>query len=117
MLKLPAVATAAVLLFSASPQSAIAQTAETTIPDNVRLFIPYKDYSPDDNKRIISRGMLPVASRRGRVRWGWVGNETAKMLEPSHPDVERSGRTRGPVHTQKQVGIAVTARYVPSKPT
>ena len=33
--------------------AAAQQPAETAIPDKVRLFIPYKDYTQEDNKRIL----------------------------------------------------------------
>jgi len=45
---------AAVLIVSVAAANAAAQQpAETAIPDKVRLFIPYKDYSAEDNKRIL----------------------------------------------------------------
>ena len=45
------------------PATAVAQQpAETAIPDKVRLFIPFKDYSQEDNKRIL--GDVQVAAGR-----------------------------------------------------
>ena len=47
---------AAVLLLASAASSTVAlaqQPAETAIPAKVRLFIPYKEYSQDDNKRIL----------------------------------------------------------------
>ncbi len=41
-----------ILVMAAAPVSA-QQAVETSIPDKVRLFIPYKDYSAEDNKRIL----------------------------------------------------------------
>ena len=45
------------------------QPAETAIPDKVRLFIPYKDYSAEDNQRILEMDKwLRVAD----VSDGWM---------------------------------------------
>ena len=102
-------ATTAVLLFSASPQSAIAQTAETTIPDNVRLFIPYKDYSPDDNKRILDMYQwLRVADVSDGL--DVVGLQDVGTV---HPDIRALWKDTDRF-THRTVGIAVTARYVPT---
>ena len=103
------VATTAVLLFSASPHSAIAQTAETTIPDNVRLFIPYKDYSPDDNKRILDMYQwLRVADVSDGL--DVVGLQDVGTV---HPDIRALWKDTDRF-THRTVGIAVTARYVPT---
>jgi hypothetical protein len=45
---------AAVLLLSMTAGATAQQPAEKTIPDAVRLFIPYKAYSPEDNQRILA---------------------------------------------------------------
>src|ERR671918_1145718 len=85
------------------------QPAETTIPDKVRLFIPYKDYSAEDNKRIlemykwlrvadVSDGMDVV----GLQDIGLVDQEIRALWK----DTEK--------FTHRTVGIAVTARYVPT---
>ena len=34
-------------------RAAAQQPAETAIPDKVSLFIPYKDYTQEDNKRLL----------------------------------------------------------------
>ena len=46
-----AASAAAVLLIKAPARAQ--QQAEKTIPGKVRLFIPSKDYSAEDNKRIL----------------------------------------------------------------
>ena len=92
------------------PAAALAQqAAETTIPDRVRLFIPYKEYSPQDNARIlemykwlrvadVSDGMDVV----GLQDLGTVDQE----IRPLWRDTE--------TFAHRVVGIAVTARYVPT---
>ena len=47
--------TTAVLVMSgfAAGAALAQQPAETAIPDKVRLFIPYKDYSAEDNQRVL----------------------------------------------------------------
>ncbi|MBA2604134.1 MAG: RraA family protein [Acidobacteria bacterium] len=85
------------------------QAAETAIPDKVRLFIPYKDYSQEDNQRLldiykwlrvadVSDGMDVV----GLQDIGTVDQE----IRPLWKDTEN--------FTHRAVGIAVTARYVPT---
>jgi len=43
----------AALVLIAAPLVPAQQPMETAIPDKVRLFIPFKDYSAEDNKRIL----------------------------------------------------------------
>jgi 4-hydroxy-4-methyl-2-oxoglutarate aldolase len=85
------------------------QPAEKTIPSKVRLFIPYKDYSQEDNRRIVdmykylrvadvSDGMDVV----GLQDVGLVNQEIHALWK----DTEN--------FTHRVVGIAVTARYVPT---
>jgi 4-hydroxy-4-methyl-2-oxoglutarate aldolase len=82
---------------------------ETSIPDRVKLFIPFKDYPQEDNERIlemyqdlrvadVSDGMDVV----GLQDVGIVSNE----ILPLWKDTED--------FTHRIVGIAVTARYVPT---
>ena len=89
--------------------AAAQQPAETSIPDKVRLFIPYKDYAADDNKCIlemykwlrvadVSDGMDVV----GLQNIGLVDQEVHALWK----DTEK--------FTHRTVGIAVTARYVPT---
>ena len=100
-----ALLTALALTTSAAAQ----QPAEKAIPSKVRLFIPYKDYSPEDNKRIldmykylrvadVSDGMDVV----GLQDVGLVNQEIHALWK----DTEN--------FTHRVVGIAVTARYVPT---
>jgi 4-hydroxy-4-methyl-2-oxoglutarate aldolase len=85
------------------------QEAEKTIPEKVRLFIPYKDYSAEDNARVlamfkylrvadVSDGMDVV----GLQDVGLVDSEIRALWK----DTEK--------FTHRVVGIAVTARYVPT---
>lgn len=99
-------------LIMSAPVAGVAaaqQPAETSIPDKVRLFIPYKDYAADDNKRIlemykwlrvadVSDGMDVV----GLQNIGLIDQEVHALWK----DTEK--------FTHRTVGIAVTARYVPT---
>ena len=102
---------AALLLVSAASSSAALaqQPAETTIPTKVRLFIPYKEYSQDDNKRILEM-----------YKWLRVADVSDGMDVAGLQDV---GTVAPEIHalwkdtekfTHRTVGIAVTARYVPT---
>ena len=104
-------ASAALVLSLAWPAAtASAQpAAETSIPDKVRLFIPYKEYSQEENKRIldmykylrvadVSDGMDVV----GLQDVGTVDQE----IRPLWKDTE--------TFAHRVIGIAVTARYVPT---
>jgi regulator of RNase E activity RraA len=108
--KLLSWAAAALVATMSAPTVAVAQqAAEKTIPDKVRLFIPYKDYTEEDNKRIlemykylrvadVSDGMDVV----GLQDVGTVDQEIHALWK----DTEN--------FTHRIVGIAVTARYVPT---
>lgn len=101
---------AALILTLSPPALASAQQAmESAIPDNVRLFIPYQEYSQEDNKRIlemykylrvadVSDGMDVV----GLQDVGTVDQE----IRPLWKDTE--------TFSHRVTGIAVTARYVPT---
>ena len=89
----------------AAPQ----QPTEKTLPSKVRLFIPYKEYSQEDNQRIldmykylrvadVSDGMDVV----GLQNVGLVNQDIHALWK----DTEN--------FTHRVVGIAVTARYVPT---
>lgn len=86
-----------------------AQMAPQTLPDQVKLFIPYQEYSQDDNNRIlklyeflrvadVSDGMDVV----GLKDIGVVDQEIRALWRDTENFAHRA------------VGIAVTARYVPS---
>ena len=93
-----------------APSVAFAQQpAETAIPDKVRLFIPYKDYSQEDNKRILEMyKWLRVADVSDGM--DVVGLQDVGIVDPEihalWKDTEK--------FTHRTVGIAVTARYVPT---
>ena len=85
------------------------QPAEKTIPDKVRLFIPYKAYSQEENQRVVemfkylrvadvSDGMDVV----GLQDVGLVDQEIHALWK----DTDK--------FSHRVVGIAVTARYVPT---
>lgn len=101
----------ATLLISAalSPALLAQQPAETAIPDKVRLFIPYKEYSQEDNKRILAMyEWLRVADVSDGM--DVVGLQDIGLIDPEihalWKDTEK--------FTHRTVGIAVTARYVPT---
>lgn len=102
--------TAALLIAAALPPTLLAQQpAETTIPDKVRLFIPYKEYSQEDNKRILAMyEWLRVADVSDGM--DVVGLQDIGLVDPEihalWKDTEK--------FTHRTVGIAVTARYVPT---
>ena len=105
-LLLPLTAAAVIL----GPSAALAQQpAESTVPDKVRLFIPYKDYSPEDNKKILE---LYKYLRVADVSDGMdvVGLADVGLIDPEvhalWKDTEK--------FTHRFTGIAVTARYVPT---
>lgn len=92
-----------------SRQASAQQPAETAIPDKVRLFIPFKDYSQEDNTRILDEyKYLRVADVSDGM--DVVGLQDIGLVDPEvHPlwkDTEK--------FTHRVVGIAVTARYVPT---
>ena len=97
-------ATMSIMVAASSSIALAQQPAETTIPDKVRLFIPYKEYTQADNQRIlemykwlrvadVSDGMDVV----GLQDVGTVSNEIHALWK----DTEK--------FTHRAVGIAVTA--------
>ena len=98
------------LMVAASSTLALAQQpAEKTIPDKVQLFIPYKEYAPEDNKRILEMyKWLRVADVSDGM--DVVGLQDVGLVDPEihalWKDTEK--------FTHRTVGIAVTARYVPT---
>jgi 4-hydroxy-4-methyl-2-oxoglutarate aldolase len=100
---------AAVLLLSMTTGTAAQQPAEKTIPAAVKLFIPYRAYSQEDNQRIlemfkylrvadVSDGMDVV----GLADVGLVDQEIRALWK----DTEK--------FSHRVTGVAVTARYVPT---
>ena len=101
---------AAVAASASLPALAAAQQqAEKTIPGKVRLFIPYKDYSAEDNTRIL--GMYKYL-RVADVSDGMdvVGLADVGLVDPEIHALWKDTDT----FTHRIVGIAVTARYVPT---
>lgn len=85
------------------------QPAETTIPDKVRLFIPYKEYSQQDNERILAMyKYLRVADVSDGM--DVVGLQDIGTVDQEIRPLWRDNET----FTHRFVGIAVTARYVPT---
>lgn len=85
------------------------QAAEKSIPDKVRLFIPYKEYSQQDNQRVLETyKYLRVADVSDGM--DVVGLQNVGLVDPEihalWKDTER--------FTHRVTGIAVTARYVPT---
>jgi regulator of RNase E activity RraA len=103
---------AAVLLATtAAPWVALRaqQPAETTIPDKVRLFIPYKEYSQEDNQRILAMyKYLRVADVSDGM--DVVGLQDVGTVDPAIHALWKDTDTFG----HRFTGIAVTARYVPT---
>lgn len=100
----------ALLASAAGSSSALAQQpAETTIPDKVRLFIPYKEYSQQDNERILAMyKYLRVADVSDGM--DVVGLQDIGTVDQEIRPLWRDNET----FTHRFVGIAVTARYVPT---
>ena len=96
-------------LAMAPVRAAAQQPAEKTIPDKVQLFIPFKDYSAEDNNRILDvYKYLRVADVSDGM--DAVGLQNIGLVDPEihalWKDTEK--------FTHRVVGIAVTARYVPT---
>jgi 4-hydroxy-4-methyl-2-oxoglutarate aldolase len=85
------------------------QPAEKTIPDKVQLFIPYKDYSAEENTRVLDEyKYLRVADVSDGM--DVVGLQNIGLVNP-----EIHALWKDTEHfTHRIAGIAVTARYVPT---
>jgi 4-hydroxy-4-methyl-2-oxoglutarate aldolase len=93
----------------ASSSVAAQQPAETSIPNKVMLFIPYKEYTAEENKRILDEyKYLRVADVSDGM--DVVGLQNIGLVDPEihalWKDTEK--------FSHRVVGIAVTARYVPT---
>lgn len=85
------------------------QPAETSIPDKVQLFIPYRDYTAEDNQRILEKyKYLRVADVSD-------GMDVAGLQDIGlvNPEIHALWKDTDQF-THRVVGIAVTARYVPT---
>ena len=99
-----------IALAAGGPGAARAQQpAEASIPPKVRLFIPYKDYTQEDNTRILAMyKWLRVADVSDGM--DVVGLQDVGLVDP-----EVHALWKDTVDfTHRTVGIAVTARYVPT---
>lgn len=100
---------AAGLAVLAAPVTSAQQPAETSIPDKVRLFIPFKDYPAEDNKRILDMySWLRVADVSDGM--DVVGLQDVGLVDASIHALWKDTDK----FTHRTVGIAVTARYVPT---
>jgi 4-hydroxy-4-methyl-2-oxoglutarate aldolase len=98
---------AAMVVLSAS--AAAQQPAEKTVPDKVQLFIPYKDYSAEDNKRVLDEyKYLRVADVSDGM--DVVGLQDIGLVNPEIHALWKDTEN----FTHRVAGIAVTARYVPT---
>ena len=90
---------------AAAPQ----QAAERTVPAKVKLFIPYKEYSAEENARLLS---LYKYLRVADVSDGMdvVGLQDVGLVDPEIHALWKDTDT----FSHRVVGIAVTARYVPT---
>ena len=86
-----------------------AQLAPKTVPEQVQLFIPYKQYSREDNQRILK---LYEPLRVSDVSDGMdvIGLQDIGIADEAIQPLWRDTQN----FTHRIVGIAVTARYVPT---
>jgi len=85
------------------------QPAEQTIPAKVQLFIPFKDYRPEDNQRVLEAyKYLRVADVSDGM--DAVGLQDVGLVDPAIHALWKDTEQ----FTHRVVGIAVTARYVPT---
>jgi len=91
------------------PQPPPAQLAPKTVPNEVQLFIPYKRYSLEDNQSILK---LYAPLRVSDVSDGMdvVGLQDVGIADEAIQPLWRDTQN----FTHRIVGIAVTARYVPT---
>ena len=103
-----ALLTAAIALGATRPAAA-QQPTEKSIPDKVRLFIPYKAYTPEENQRILDMyKYLRVADVSDGM--DVVGLQDVGLVDQEIRALWKDTDT----FSHRIVGIAVTARYVPT---
>jgi 4-hydroxy-4-methyl-2-oxoglutarate aldolase len=102
--------TAAFVMCGAAAGRAVGQqAAEKTIPDKVRLFMPYKEYSQEDNQRILGvYKYLRVADVSDGM--DVVGLQNIGLIDPEIHALWRDTEN----FSHRVAGIAVTARYMPT---
>jgi regulator of RNase E activity RraA len=85
------------------------QPSEKTLPDNVQLFIPYKEYPAEDNKRVLDEyRYLRVADVSDGM--DVVGLQNIGLVNPEIHALWKDTEN----FSHRMAGIAVTARYVPT---
>jgi regulator of RNase E activity RraA len=85
------------------------QPSEKAIPDKVKLFIPYKEYPQEDNLRIVEMfKYLRVADVSDGM--DVVGLQDVGLVDPEIRALWKDTDA----FTHRVVGIAVTARYMPT---
>ena len=85
------------------------QPAEKSIPDKVQLFIPYKEYTAEDNTRVLGEyKYLRVADVSDGM--DVVGLQNIGLVNPEIHALWKDTEN----FTHRVAGIAVTARYVPT---
>jgi len=100
---------ALVMCAAAAGRAAGQQPAEKAIPDKVKLFIPYKAYTQEDNTRILEMyKYLRVADVSDGM--DVVGLQDIGLVNPEIHALWKDTDT----FSHRVVGIAVTARYVPT---
>jgi 4-hydroxy-4-methyl-2-oxoglutarate aldolase len=92
-----------------TPRPPPSQLAPQTVPDQVKLFIPYRAYTQEENERILN---LFRYLRVSDVSDGMdiVGLTDVGLVDPEIKALWRDTEN----FTHRAVGIAVTARYVPT---
>ena len=105
LLKSVALATVVAAPLAAALPAAAQQPAEQAIPAKVRLFIPFKDYSAEENQRVLA---LYKWLRVADVSDGMdvVGLQDVGTVSPEIHALWKDTQT----FTHRVVGIAVTAR-------
>jgi regulator of RNase E activity RraA len=101
--------TSPLLAQNEQPAKPPAQLAPRTVPSQVQLFIPYKQYSQEENQRILK---LYEPLRVSDVSDGMdtVGLQDIGIVDESIRPLWKDTEN----FTHRIVGIAVTARYVPT---
>jgi regulator of RNase E activity RraA len=90
-------------------RAAAQQPAEKTIPDKVQLFMPYTEYSLEDNKRVLGvYKYLRVADISDGM--DVVGLQNIGLVDPEIHALWKDTDN----FSHRVVGIAVTARYMPT---
>jgi 4-hydroxy-4-methyl-2-oxoglutarate aldolase len=102
--------TAALVMYGAAAgRAAGQQAAEKIIPDKVQLFMPFKEYSQEDNKRLLDEyKYLRVADVSDGM--DVVGLQNIGLVDPEIHALWKDTQS----FSHRVVGVAVTARYMPT---